>query len=485
MALHHRRNVDDMRSAFGSSQLSRHSSESERSYYTSSDISYLTQPTEYSGTSTRRPPHVHYNTYDSKTPEPTQRFFEDRHPQASPRASVETYASTVDSEEEIVEEALPEYTAPEYFTQTRDSSVFAATPTDFSALFPSQRALLIHHDDTTPDGNMNLRLDTEVQSGGRRCDMTLFHLRMHDLKNREFSLRRYCRDSGREICHSALRQPKAAAPKRPGFQRSLSNALNIMRPKSESRAPTMDSLKRNDSGYGSLHSTDLEHEERPRTAGHGAPMLQQPSTDVVKLEFSNYAQVEVKRVGTKGSKRYEFEYWGTSYAWKRVVHKDRDHKEISYHLVQGGKDRILARIEPLPLSAARREEETSMGGWIAPCRMWLVDEAIIRGQKDAVDVVIASGLIALVDDATRARLKSKTPSRPLSLAVPRLQSVEVEYVGPKRLMDGLLRRDTDPIPQTRPSSSRAAASSISSTSRGQTVRTSSTTSSRARPSYER
>ncbi|TKA81788.1 hypothetical protein B0A55_02153 [Friedmanniomyces simplex] len=448
MALHHRQHVDDMRFAYGSSNRSRRSddSESERSYNTSSDKSYLTQPTDYSSSPMKRPPHIHYNTYDRKSEDTPRRFFEDRHPEASPRASVETYASTVQSEEEPVEEELPEYEPPEYSIQPDDSSLFAATPADFSALFPSQRRLLVHHDDSTPDGNMNLRIDTEVYSGGRKCDMTLLHLRMHDLKNREFSLRRYCRDSGREVCHSALRHHKPAAPKRPGFQRSLSNALNIMRPKSESRAPTMESLKRNDSGYGSLHSTDADEDDRPRTAGHGAMQQLQPLTDVVKLEFSNYAHVDVKRSGSKGNKRYEFEYWGTSYAWKRMVRKHGGRKQVSYHLTRGGNDHVLAYIIPLDPATSRGEEEWSKGGWVPPCSMWLADDNIIRGQKDAIDVVMASGLIALADDSIRTLLQSKA-SKQLFAPASKLHQVGVEHVGPKRLMNEMFRRDTDPTPR--------------------------------------
>ncbi|KAK3067521.1 hypothetical protein LTR53_015565 [Teratosphaeriaceae sp. CCFEE 6253] len=474
MALHHRQHVHDMRFAYGSSTLSRHSgdSESEQSYHSGSAKSSQTQPTDYSSTSpTKRAPHIHYNSYNDKPVEVCRPFFDDRQPEASPRASVETYASTVQSEEDVVEEEAPEYDPPEYTVSPQDADTLAATPADFSALFPSRRRLLIHHDDSTLDGNMNLRIDTEVYSGGRRCDLTLFHLRMHDLKNREFSLRRYCRDSGREVCHSAFKPQKpAAAPKRPGFQRSLSNALSSMRPKSESRAPTMDSLKRNDSGYGSLHSTDLDEHERPRTAGHGAvpqqqqQQQQQAASTTMKLEFSNYAQVDVKRNGGKGGKRYDFEYWGTAFAWKRIVRKDRGDKEVSYHLTKTGTEHVLAYIVPLALSASRGEEESGKGGWVPPCSMWIADESIVRGSKDAADVVIASGLMALTDDAIRRRFHAK-PSKQPFMPLPNLNHMGLEYVGPSRLMAGMFRRDTDPSPQSRPSSSRGPPPATSAASR--------------------
>ncbi|MBE7181245.1 MAG: hypothetical protein INR71_08560, partial [Terriglobus roseus] len=42
--------------------------------------------------------------------------------------------------------------------------IYPATPSDFAELFPSSRELLIRHDDTTVDGNMNLRVDADVYS---------------------------------------------------------------------------------------------------------------------------------------------------------------------------------------------------------------------------------------------------------------------------------------------------------------------------------
>jgi hypothetical protein len=358
--------------------------ESERSSGSGSDRSYQTQPTEYSGSPVSRPEHVHYKSHDGIPAHVIPRFFEDRDPQSSPRASVETYASTVDSEN-ADEEYVPEYDSPSYDAEICGDAPLVATPADFSELFPSRRRLLIHHDDSTFDGNMNLRVDTDVYVANRRCDMTLFHLRMHDLKAREFSFRRYCRDSGREVCHSTGKQQNTATAKRPGFQRSLSNALTNMsiRPKSESRAPTLESLKRNDSGYGSLHSLHFNEDERPRSAGHGAqPRL---SNDTIRLEFSNYAQVDVKRIGSGTSKRYEFQYWGVPYTWRRVERKSDGLKEVAFHLTRQGSDRELAYITPLALSPSRAQEERSRGGWIPPCSMWLADESLVRGQKDAVE----------------------------------------------------------------------------------------------------
>ena len=256
-----------------------------------------------------------------------------------------------------------------------------STPSDFSALFPSHRRFQIRHDDSSPDGDMNLRVDTQVSIHGRKCDITLFHLRMHDLQNREFSLRRYCRDSGREVCHSSQKPPqKQGALKRPGFHRSLSNALSGLRPsKSEPRAPTLGSLKRNDSGYDSMHS--LGYVDGAQTS----PALGAQQHDSVKLEYSNYAQVDVRRMGSKGSKRYEFEYWGVQYAWRRVATQTGGTEDVAFRLTRAGHDKVLAHVEPVQLAPNLAAEARRRGEWIRPCRMWFADAGLAKGQKDVAE----------------------------------------------------------------------------------------------------
>lgn len=380
--LRQRAEYANMRSAYQSdrSYVSSNASsdDSYRQRTSGSDRSYRTATTTYSDdTPAQRPSIRQHETCQGRIERPLVRFFPEKEQLASPKTSVETYASTVPSEEALVDDlgefGLPEYTAEQYDT------VVPATPSDFSELFPSHRRLTIRHDDSTFDGNMNLRIDTEVHASGRRCDMTLFHLRMHDLKERQFSLRRYCRDSGREVCHSVLKTQKPVAEKRPGFQRSLSNALSSMLPKSDTKVPTMSSLKRNDSGYGSMHSVDFDDEPLPVVE---EPKNQQHMTHTMKLEFSNYAQLDVTRVGAKAGKRYEFDYWGVNYAWKRIVQRKHDNLETSFHLVKAGSEQVLAYISPIALSRSEASDEEAKGGWIVPCSMWIADEHIVDAQKD-------------------------------------------------------------------------------------------------------
>lgn len=306
---------------------------------------------------------------------------EDPYEEVSPRASVHTYASTVPSEEDLGDEA-PSFDVPSESNHRFASTAIPSTAPEFAEFFPSNRRLQIKHDDSTLDGNMNLRIDTEVRSpDGHRLDLTLFHLRMHDLKNRQFSFRRYCRDSGREVCHSSRRYTAPGATRTPGLQRSMSNALSTLRAKSESKSSMKSSLKRSDSGYGSLFDEDLDRHSESSRGRNSLPL----PTNTTHLEFSNYAHIDIKRRGTKSSKRYEFEYWGTGYAWKRVERKTGNVKEVSYHLIDTETSQTIAHIVPDVLTDAELCLEEAKGGWIPPCSLWISDPRVAQGSTDVAE----------------------------------------------------------------------------------------------------
>ena len=299
------------------------------------------------------------------------------------RASVETYASTVPSIEDYDDDES-HYEVPEYEDEAFPTIAIPSTPADFADFFPSSRRLCIRHDDSTVDGNMNLRVDTEIfLSKGRRADLTLFHLRMHDLKNREFSFRRYCRDSGREVCHSSRKYVKPASDRKPGIQRSMSSALSSLRSRTDSRTMAPKSLKRHDSGYEStVDEEEIMEFRRPSTKAHNNIPI---PTNTTQLEFSNYAHIDVKRRGAKTSKRYEFEYWGTSYAWMRKSRRAGYLKQTSYHLVDTATNVAVAHIVPAPLTPEEAREEDGKGGWVPPCSMWISDERLLTAQTDVAE----------------------------------------------------------------------------------------------------
>ena len=350
---------------------------SDRSYHSRS-----TAPTTYSD----RPSLKHYETDLSQYRNGRDREWEQSfYKESGPRTSVETYASTVPSEIDLEDDVLYEEPPPEFYYEPTVPSAFPTTPPEFAEYFPSTRRLCIRHDDTI-DGNMNLRIDTETQSaGGRRVDLTLFHLRMHDLKSRDFSLRRYCRNSGREVCHSSRKYTKPASERRPGLQRSVSNVLGSLMFKSESRTFTKSSLKRTDSGYDSMDEDGDGFESSSESFRSTNPNNLPIPTNPTLLEFSNYAHIDLKRRGAKSSKRYEFEYWGTSYVWRRIVKKNGISREISYHLYDAESALPIAHIVPNPMTPSEAAEEEAKGGWVPPSSMWISEPRIFSGITDVAE----------------------------------------------------------------------------------------------------
>jgi hypothetical protein len=362
-----------------------------------SDRSQDTAPTEYSD---RRPSLAHSETCHPRVEGRSRErdYFAREHEVQQyqpppPRASVDTYAST--SEEDLNDELddMPDYDVPTYHHEPLPCDAIPTTPRDFGELFPTAKRVSIRHDDSTIDGNMNLRVDTQVEERGhRKQSYTLFHLRMQDLRTREFSLRRYCRESGREVCHSTRKYQKPAAEQRPILQRASTALANLVKP--DSRPSTSAGLKRADSGYDSVHGNgngsvhdeddDLPPEARPKTTGYSKGRALIP-TNTIKLEFSNYAHLDVKRRGAKSYKKYVFEYWGDNYSWKRIVKKEgRDQQEsVSYYLVRDDNDKEpLAHICPVRMTQDEAHEEAARGGWVPPCYMRITDERLLRSESD-------------------------------------------------------------------------------------------------------
>jgi hypothetical protein len=302
---------------------------------------------------------------------------------ANSHTSVDTYAST--SEEDLADDFdhVPEYQVPQYTHEPLPVDAIPTTPRDFADLFPTSKRISIRHDDSTIDGNMNLRVDTQVEEHNRnKQSYTLFHLRMHDLRTRELSLRRYCRDSGREVCHSIRKYQKPPSEKLPVLQRA-SSALANLRHKPDSRPSTAAGLKRSDSGYDSVNGVGADEvESQPQPTGYAKGRALLP-TNTLKLEFSNYAHIDVKRRGAHSGKRYAFEYWGHNYSWKRVVKQENGYESVSYYLVRSDNEsRPLAHISPVRLTPDQAREEAARGGWIPPSYMRITDDRILKSNTD-------------------------------------------------------------------------------------------------------
>ncbi|CAK7225020.1 hypothetical protein SCUCBS95973_005719 [Sporothrix curviconia] len=460
-----------------------------------------------------------------------------------PRASVDTYISGADSEENLDQE-LPESALdltddddddndsrhhhrldnksddsipplPEYRHDIVDRTVCPSTPQEFAQLFPSLDRMSVRHDEFTTDGNMNLRVDVAVPVGKRRLltSYQLFHLRMYDLTKREFSLRRYSRDSGREVCNSKLnfvdpseKKHKVgrisrkssedsnlkhwgrssatssgsgsgsgspakvnAADFRPALQRSMTTALRSLSAMASKpafrRSHTAGSSDRrpatSHSPYSSGHNDDHHHHHyttspfRPslssstpslfgREKARSAHFPPPPKpTNTIKLEFSNYARVDLERRGghsTNGhdNKRYEYDWWGHKYTWKRSMEKHLN--VVSYHLLRDDNgDQPIAHIVPEMRSPNQVDADEKAGGWIPPCHMWIADPSVLTAETDVADVIVSTGLIALADDCIRTRWQPKKTHH--NLAMPLLsRTLDMDHAGPRALMQHVFHR---------------------------------------------
>lgn len=340
-----------------------------------SQRSKSTAPTIYSDhrpTSEQREPVDPEDNDDDKVEEEVEVEVEeddddedDRHA-VDPKDSASTYASTVpSSEEEDIPEEEPRYQVFDRRPELLPPDALASNPRIFADLFPSSRRLLIRHDDTTLDGNMNLRVDTVVPHRyGYLQDVTLFHLRMYDLFSRKFSFRRYCRESGREVCHTERKKASLGFDRR--LSRSWSTALASIRAGSSGGSP-----ERNGE-TSPLEDGDVDAHDQPSTA----------FTDTTMLEFSNYAHVEVKR---GMSRNYEYEYWSTKYQWRREYRTDMGLQQISYHLVDLQTSKAVAHLVPVILTPVEAVEEESKGGWVAPSSLWISDTSVYEKMSDVAE----------------------------------------------------------------------------------------------------
>ncbi|KAI1198086.1 hypothetical protein F5X97DRAFT_323869 [Nemania serpens] len=383
-------------------------------------------------------------------------YREDLSPATSlyPRSSVETYSSRASYEEDEESDfddgiEYPEIPPlPTYRHEIEDTNVRPSTPEDFAALFPSMNKLVIRHDDLTPDGNMNLRVDTTVL-GRRRKTFQLFHLRMRDLNRREFSLRRYCRDSGREVCNSKRKYVDRPEIRHAKLPKSVSTAVKTLtcRPalrrsatsgslfSARSRPGTSDSTAAADDEVSSSFDHSFLHEHKPKTR----PV----PTNTIKLEFSNYARVDIQRRGHK-VKKYEFEWWQHKYTWRRVV--DKLTETISFHLFRDGDNTPVAHMVPETRSPNQIATDAEAGGWIPPYSMWISDQSLIDAQTDVADVVVSTGLMALVDDCIKSRWQ------PPKNRVRRFSLPDVEFTRPRSFVHHLLHRRFSEHGQQRPQS---------------------------------
>lgn len=411
--------------------------------------SFSRQGSDRSNSSSRSSSSSDYDSQSSKSSVPNSVPSLDHHsvesrfdtPQDSalfdtnPLTSVNTYCTTVVSHDDREHDSyFDAYDDSEFFfDEPPQSAAVPATPQEFAEHFPRHRKrLIIKHDDSTLDGNMNVRVDCEAptrREQNRR--ITLFHMRMYDLRDRDFSVRRYGRDCGREVAH--VKRKFVAPPQRP----TLRKALSSLRGKQQHEEHEFRRLERADSGYASNFDDEeeAEHEAAP------TPSSAQPkATNTCALEFSNYAHVELTRRGAKSGKKYEFEYWGKSYSWRRTIKGAGMNEDVSYHLVNNASGAVVAEILPDMLDATTLAMEEAKGGFVPPCSMFINDspaDPVNSQNADVADVIVTTGLVALVDDSIKRKYQRK---RTVQLVLPTSKALNMEYVGPKRFIDEMFHR---------------------------------------------
>lgn len=295
-------------------------------------------------------------------------------------ASASTFGSTDTSTDHDEIDNLPLYAVTDRKRDMFLTDVMPSSSSTFGKLFPSCRRLLIRHDDATLDGNMNLRVDTMVpHRAGYQQDVILFHLRMYDLFTRKFSFRRYCRESGREVCHSERRAISSNCDKPAMLQRSWSSVLASLRPGSSGLGPLSGAHHKR---RGSEQNNVFEEDVNGSRSG-----IDRPATlaDSIMMEFSNYAHVELKRRGAGMTKRYEYEYWGTKYQWRHESRREGDLREVSYHLVNMRTSQKVAHIVPEILTPMEAIDEERKGGWIPPASMWISDTSAYKNMHDVAE----------------------------------------------------------------------------------------------------
>ncbi|RYP60958.1 hypothetical protein DL770_009885 [Monosporascus sp. CRB-9-2] len=321
------------------------------------------------------------------------------------RLSDTTYMSTSSSEDlddmDIDENYMDEIPPlPTYHRDAAHPLIVPCSPEEFAELFPSLTPFTVRHDEFTSDGNMNLRVDMEVT--GRRSNIfQLFHLRMYDLSRRDFSLRRYCRDSGREVCCSKLKYVESGS--RPMLQRSMTHAIKGLSRRLNSHRSEAGSQEAHP--FPSLNRGSTSQQSLDVDTGKTKTQRLQP-TNLLRLEFSNYAMVEVDCGDGKDNRRYQFEYWGTGYSWMRTPGSS------SFYLVRdGNKSDPIAHIVPETRTPSQVIAEEEAGGWVPPCVMRVTDRAILDNAQDVADVIVATGRIALVDNCIRERWGTRKRTR--------------------------------------------------------------------------
>ena len=111
------------------------------------------------------------------------------------------------------------------------------------------------------------------------------------------------------------------------------------------------------------------------------------STNKISMAFSTCAMVDIYRTGFGKNKRYEFEYWGTSYIWSRRSGDPQSNTATSYSLYKSSSKNItLAHIRVQQSDELEIRAGHPAGGWIPRALMRITDEQVISPENKGKDL---------------------------------------------------------------------------------------------------
>ena len=205
-------------------------------------------------------------------------------------------------------------------------------------------------------------------------------------------------ESGREACHYILKQIKPRQPEpTSGLHRTIDGKIKDIWRRASSGSVSF--RRRSTSTRGSVASsrgsTSSRHNSISSRAGYddsdNEDLIQKESTvnvsfasNTMRMEFSNYAKVDIKRRGSTSSKRYDFEYWDSMYSWKRVVEKG-DRTKDSYHLLKDNGTTAIAHIVGNMLTRSEVLKEKQEGYWVQPCSLWISDQRAVNSLTELAE----------------------------------------------------------------------------------------------------
>ena len=307
----------------------------------------------------------------------------------SHHSSISSSVSTRSSVEDFLVPKYDEPSSTQHFNDVANEKIQQSTPQSYAQWFPSSETLFVRHGDEAVDGNMCLSVVTATDQGIGPL-LQLFYLRMHDLKNREFSLLRYGRDSGREVCHTHQIYKKAPGA-RSRFRRSISGSVNNIRSFSRrsSRSSQMSAQSSQSGNESANYYSESALGEGSEVEAHTNVSSPQPANDdgspkpsnKIRLEFANYAHVTVSRKGIGARKSYDFQYWGTKYQWKRLNKSQSSGRKRSYNLYRGLSDLVVAHIAMQDLNPAHSRDRETSGAWVPPIWMRITDPSILSSEN--------------------------------------------------------------------------------------------------------